>query len=75
MPHLEAVTQRPASPRCLVVSNAHCRSRLSDCCRGRAGPDLVRVLNLFALQYLIAAASQRVATGRHADDRGIESTG
>ncbi|MEQ7921881.1 hypothetical protein ABQX22_21990 [Xanthomonas sp. WHRI 1810A] len=52
MPPLEAVHNTPLRPDAWAASNAHCRARyqvLAD-----AEPDLLcRVLNLFAMQYLI----------------------
>jgi len=52
MPHLESVTCAPLRPDAWSVSNAHCRSRFQ--ILAEAEPDLIcRVLNLFAMQYLI----------------------
>jgi hypothetical protein len=52
MPPLEAVHNTPLRPDAWAANNAHCRARyqlLAD-----AEPDLLcRVLNLFAMQYLI----------------------
>ncbi|MFK3797343.1 hypothetical protein [Pseudomonas sp. NPDC088444] len=52
MPHLEAVTPPALRPDAWGASNAHCRSRYQ--ILAEAEPDLIcRVLNLFAMQYLI----------------------
>jgi hypothetical protein len=52
MPHLESVTCAPLRHDVWSVSNAHCRSRFQ--ILAEAEPDLIcRVLNLFAMQYLI----------------------
>lgn len=52
MPHLESVPCAPLRPDAWSVSNAHCRSRFQ--ILAEAEPDLIcRVLNLFAMQYLI----------------------
>lgn len=53
MPHLEAVHTAPARTDNWNASNAHCRVRYQ--LLAEAEPDLLcRVLNLFAMQYLIA---------------------
>lgn len=52
MPHLEAVTTAPLRSDAWSASNAHCRSRYQ--ILAESEPDLIcRVLNLFAMQYLI----------------------
>lgn len=52
MPHLEAVTPAPLRHDVWSVGNTHCRSRYQ--IFAEAEPDLIcRVLNLFAMQYLI----------------------
>jgi hypothetical protein len=52
MPHLESVTCASLRHDVWSVSNAHCRSRFQ--ILAEAEPDLIcRVLNLFAMQYLI----------------------
>jgi hypothetical protein len=52
MPHLEAVQSAPLRPDAWSASNAHCRARYQ--VLAEAEPDLLcRVLNLFAMQYLI----------------------
>lgn len=52
MPHLEAVTTAPLRHDAWSANNAHCRSRYQ--IFAEAEPDLIcRVLNLFAMQYLI----------------------
>jgi len=52
MSHLESVCSAPLRPDAWSVSNAHCRSRFQ--ILAEAEPDLIcRVLNLFAMQYLI----------------------
>lgn len=51
MPHLEAVTTSPTRADVWNVSNAHCLAQYQ--ILAEAEPDLlVRVLNLFALQFL-----------------------
>lgn len=51
MPHLEAVTSPPTRADVWNVSNAHCLAHYQ--ILAEAEPDLlVRVLNLFALQFL-----------------------
>jgi hypothetical protein len=52
MSHLEAVHNAPLRPDAWSASNAHCRARYQ--VLAEAEPDLLcRVLNLFAMQYLI----------------------
>jgi hypothetical protein len=52
MSHLESVSSAPLRPDVWSVSNAQCRSRFQ--ILAEAEPDLIcRVLNLFAMQYLI----------------------
>jgi len=52
MSHLQAVNATPLRHDAWCVSNAHCRSRYQ--ILAEAEPDLIcRVLNLFAMQYLI----------------------
>lgn len=52
MPHLEAFSSAPLRHDAWATSNAHCRSRYQ--LLAEAEPDLIcRVLNLFAMQYLI----------------------
>ena len=52
MPHLESVCPTPGRHDAWSASNAHCRSRYQ--IFAEAEPDLIcRVLNLFAMQYLI----------------------
>lgn len=52
MPHLEAVVSSTLRPDAWSANNAQCRSRYQ--ILAEAEPDLIcRVLNLFAMQYLI----------------------
>jgi hypothetical protein len=69
MSHLEAVHTAPLRPDTWSASNAQCRARFQ--LVAEAEPDLIcRVLNLFAMQYLIP---QQVSVQREEDRLMIET--